>query len=87
LAGASCTDEAVDVLDSLDMLAPLVELAREAPRTPDGPARCDGPASEEANEGGSSACIKPDSPSIARLTARSSGGVAGWSMGEFSSPE
>ena len=75
------------MLESLDVLVPLAELAREAPRTPDGPARCDGPASDEATEGGSPACIKPDSACLARLTACSSGGVASWSMGEFSSPE
>ena len=75
------------MLDSLDVLAPLVELAREAPRTPDGPARCDGPASDEATEGSSPVCIKPDSACSARLTMCSSGGVAGWGMDEFSSPK
>jgi hypothetical protein len=75
----------VEVLDSLDVLAPLVERAGESPRTADGRARYDGPACDEVIDGGPPACIRPDSSCIVRLTACSSGAVAGSSMGELSS--
>ena len=52
MAGESWADEAVEVLDSLEVLAPLVELVREEPPTADGSLWCEGCACNEATVSG-----------------------------------